>query len=543
MNLDALFNDTGAPSATETAAAASPLIRGLERGLEETAPPAPVLQQPSAADPYVTYFNDPVGFTRDVLRLTVWDAMERIMLGVRDHTKTAVRSGHKVSKSTTAASIALWRAVARPGSRTVLTAPTARQVKAIIWKELKRRHAQAGLPGMPFDDPGTGYRVGDSEVFGFSTSDAEKMAGISGEDLLFIIDEASGVAEAIFEAIEGNMAGGARILLISNPTQTSGTFYEAFSSKRQFWHTIHVSSEDTPNARSGQILIPGLATAAWVEEKRADWGEDSPLYQVRVRGNFPTQATNAVIGLGLVEAARARHDAETDPPTGRFSVGVDVGRFGDDPTIIQPVYGDRPVPATVKRKQDNVEAAGHVMDVVQAERERSGYTGPVLVKVDDLGVGGGVTDHLKHSKRARQLGIVVVPVKVSERATSEGYSKLRDQLWFALRDWLKEGGRLPPAPLLEAELIAPLYSFDTQGRAKVESKDDLKPRLKRSPDRADALALAIYTPPGEEKPTATGALAAALAAARAAAQSAERAATGTTSGALAARKAALTRRR
>ncbi len=463
-------------------------------------PPTMDLQVPEDPHPYLTYFSDPVGFTRDVLRLTVWDAMERIMTGIRDHAKVAVRSGHKVSKSTTAASIALWRAVARPGSRTVLTAPTARQVKTIIWKELKRRHAQANLPGTPFDDPGTGYRHGESEVFGFSTSDAEKMAGISGEDLLFIIDEASGVAEGIFEAIEGNMAGGARLLLISNPTQTSGTFYEAFTSKRQFWHCIHVSSEDTPNARSGQILIPGLATAAWVEEKRADWGEDSPLYQVRVRGNFPTQATNSVIGLGLVEAARARHDAEPEPPTGAFSVGVDPGRYGDDPAVIQPVYGDRPVPATVKRKQDTVEVAGHVMDVVEAERARTGYTGPVHVKVDDIGLGGGVTDHLKHSDRAKALGIVVIPVNSSNRATSEGYSKLRDQLWFALRDWLKDGGHLPPDPLLEGELIAPLYSFDTQGRAKVEGKDELKPRLRRSPDHADALALGIYDPPVEAPP-------------------------------------------
>lgn len=241
MNLDALFNDTGAPSATEPSST-SPLLRGLEAGLRQITPKAPRVDD----NPFVKYAHDPVGFAKDVLGITVWAAMERILLAIRDKRKVAVRSGHKVSKSTTAAIIALWRCLCREGSRTVLSAPTARQVKAIIWKELSKRHREARLPGDLFLDPASGLRYRDSEVFGFSTADAEKMAGISGADLVFIIDEASGVDEGIFEAIEGNMAGGASILLISNPTQTSGTFYDAFTTKRHLWETIHVSSEDTP---------------------------------------------------------------------------------------------------------------------------------------------------------------------------------------------------------------------------------------------------------------------------------------------------------
>lgn len=485
----------------------------VERGEVLPPDPDPVTAPPAdapPADPYAVYADDPIGFARDVLRLHVWEAMERIMLGVRDHTKTAVRSGHKVSKSTTAAAIALWRALARPGSRTVLSAPTSRQVKVIIWAELRKLHARAKLPGVVHNAPDAGFQVGESEVFGFSTKDAEKMAGISGADLLFIIDEASGVDERIFAAIEGNMAGGAKLLLISNPTQTTGTFYEAFTSKRAFWHLIHISSEDTPNVVSGEVLIPGLATRQWVMEKRADWGEDSARYAVRVRGDFPREAENAVIGLGLVEAARARHDAALeDPLTGRFAVGVDVARFGDDLTVIQGVYEDRPVPPAVHRKQDNVEVAGHVMDYVAAERARSGYIGPVDVKVDDLGNGGGVTDTLRHSPRAVELGIVVMPITVSHTATSGGYSTLRDQLWFALRDWLKEAGHLPPDTTRETELLAPTYSFDSRGRAKVASKDEIKAVLGRSPNYADALALAIYTPPApppdKDAPPATAA--------------------------------------
>ncbi|MVN86828.1 hypothetical protein GO986_08635 [Deinococcus sp. HMF7620] len=533
------MNDTPAASGTEPVLAASPFSRGLQAGLNQTiAKP----KQTEAENPFLRYQNDPVGFATEVLGLTIWDAMKRILTAVVTSRRVSVRSGHKVSKSTTAAVIGLWRVYCRPDSRTVLSAPTSRQVRIIIWKEVRRLHSKARLPGRMPLDPGSGFVHGESELFGFSTDEPEKMAGVSGADLQFIIDEASGVDEGIFEAIEGNLAGGASLLLISNPTQVSGTFYDSHTTKRHLWNTIHISSEDTPNVISGEILIPGLATRDWVQEKKLDWGEDSPLFQVRVRGNFPTQAENTVIGLGLVEAARARFDAQDQGPTGAFTLGVDVARFGDDSTVLQPLFGKQPIAPRVHAKQDNVEVAGHVMDFVEELRATHDYpvtAGPVRVKIDDLGNGSGVTDHLRHSKRARELGLTILPITVSEAATSEGYSKLRDQLWFALRNWLKEGGQLPPDSHLEGELVAVKYSFDAQGRSKVEKKEDLKKRMGRSPDRADALALAIYDPPAIEKPTATGMHAVAKAALRAA----ERAADTTTRTTLAARRAALARRR
>ncbi len=503
--MQALLTDTPEASATEVPAA-SPFSRGLQAGLEQTTP-KPV--QTEVENPFLRYQSDPVGFATEVLGLTVWAKMKDILLAVRDHGKVAVRSGHKVSKSTTAAVIALWRAYARPGSRTIITAPTLRQVKMIIWGELRKLHRRARLPGMVPVDPGTGMKLDDSdtEVYGFTTDEPEKMAGVSGADLMYIIDEASGVDESIYEAIEGNMAGGGSQLLISNPTQTSGTFYEAFTTKRHLWKTLHISSEDTPNVISGEIMIPGLATRAWVQEKLSEWGEDSPLFQVRVRGDFPDQAENSVIGLALIELARARYNAADVVLSGVFSLGVDVARYGDDTTVLQPLFGQRPGVARTFRKQDNVEVAGHVMDYVAELRQSADYpvsAGLVKVKVDDLGNGGGVTDHLKHSDRAKELGIEVVPVKVSENATAEGYHRLRDQLWFAMRDWFKEGGQLHPDSHLEGELVAPLYTFDTQGRAKVESKDEMKKRLGRSPDRADALGLAIYEPPKPRMPMSSG---------------------------------------
>src|SRR5204862_354817 len=120
------------------------------------------------------------------------------------------------------------------------------------------------------------------EIVGFTAREAEAVAGISGRNLLYILDEASGIPDEIYEAIEGNRAGGARVVLLGNPTKTTGEFFDAFHAKARFYKTITVSSEQTPNVVTGRDEIPGLATRAWIEEKREEWRPDSALYKVRV---------------------------------------------------------------------------------------------------------------------------------------------------------------------------------------------------------------------------------------------------------------------
>jgi len=300
-------------------------VLGLQRA-KVSITPKPV-RDVSDINPFAQYAEEPVRFAVEVLNLTMWQAMQLIFDGILKFKRVAVRSGHKVSKSTTAAVIALWRCLCRENGRTVLSAPSSRQVKAIIWKELRKRHADAHLPGDMFIDPGTGFRYRDSEVFGFSTDEAEKMAGISGEDLMFIIDEASGVAEAIYEAIEGNIAGGTSILLISNSTQTSEP-----STKRSPPSATCGTPSTSPQkprrtcSKAGPLSPVSPRWPGWIE-KKAVWGEDSPLFQVRVRGNFPDQAENSVIGLGLIEAARARYDSASAVLSGVFALGMSKGRY------------------------------------------------------------------------------------------------------------------------------------------------------------------------------------------------------------------------
>lgn len=424
-------------------------------------------------------------FAREALGVSLWERQAEIVRAVAESPRVAVRSGHKIGKSSAAVVLALWFVTTRPRARVVMTSASYRQVRDILWKELRRIVGEAPIPtgGKLATDPETGLQFRDGrEIVGLSTNEPERIAGYSGPEMLFVLDEASGIDEAVFEALEGNRAGGARIVLFSNPTQTSGTFFDAFHAKADFWRTIHVSSESTPNATGIGDAVPGLATAAWVDEKRREWGEQSALYAVRVRGDFPAQGERAVIPLTYVVDAVRRESQ----PDGALVFGLDVARFGDDDSVLVARRGDAVIDVRSFAGLDGPDLAGRVLEVV---RELRLHDERPAVNVDVIGVGSSVYDVLSRSPE-----VAASAVNVSEKATAEGYHSLRDQLWGATRDWLKGGGSIPDDARLQAELVSPTYAFDAQGRMKVESKADMKKRLGRSPDRADALALAVHRP-------------------------------------------------
>jgi len=435
-----------------------------------------------------------VRYAREVLGVEPWPRQRELLEAVRDHDRVSVRSGHKVSKSTSAACLAWWWCgdpVARPGARCILTSSGNRQVKSILWREIKRVHRTARTsPGpRPADAPDTGVQWEDGrEILGFTTKEPERMAGFSGAHLLFILDEASGIPPEIFEAVEGNRAGGAKILLLSNPTQTSGEFYDSHTSKREFYRTLHISSEETPNVTGEGPAIPGLASRAWVDEKRREWGEDSPLYQVRVRGNFPAQAANAIVGLALVVAAVELWKHDEDEGSDLLEFGLDVARSGDDESVLYPRRGRRALTPRAWQGLDGHDLAGKVLEAVR-ELRRAGEK--PRVKVDANGVGASAYDAL-----ARCEEVTALAVNTAEASSSpEVYANLRAQLAFGVAAWLKEGGAIPDHPKTQADLVTPKYRFDARNRFLVESKDDVKKTLKRSPDYGDALALAVYAPP------------------------------------------------
>lgn len=441
--------------------------------------------------------------------MTPWDgpgdSQVSLLRSVAAYDYNTCRAGQKVSKSVSASGLALWFAVCWDG-RVLLTSSSGRQVKKVLWMEIRILAAQANrigkirIPIVPLD-PGTGieFRPG-VDIMGFSTDAPTNLGGFSGPRLMLIADEACGIEDPIFDAIMGNMAGGskdderaiAKVLLIANPTAVGGFFYRSFHEERSAWHTHHIPATASPNIREGRVVIPGLATQHFLDTRRMMWGGPGhPVWDARVDGNFPTGGSDLVIPLSLVDAAQKRHD-ETEA-SGPLQIGCDPARFGDDETVAIARRGNKIVALEAVHGFDEPAVAGIV---VQLAREHSAPHERVTVAIDaSNGIGVGIASLLRHQRHER-FALQVFESRAGDPSdTPDEYPNMRSQLWFSTKRWLQDGGALPDDEKLAGDLVAPKYGPDVRGRLQVERKKDFKKRLGRSPDRADALALAIYSPP------------------------------------------------
>jgi phage terminase large subunit len=253
------------------------------------------------ADPqqFAGYRDDPVGFAREVLGVEPWERQQEIMRSVASRRRTTVRSCHNSGKTYCAAILAQWFVHSFEPSLVITTATTDRQVKQQLWGEIRQQHLAANLPGVLRMQELT-VSV-NQKALGFTTSEAEKFQGWHQVHILIIVDEASGVEEPIYAAIEGCLTGpDPRLLLIGNPNNAAGSFWQSFRPDSADLYgdgQFHIQAADVP-----AYLLP----PTWAEERRREWGEESPLYQVRVLGNFPSQGEDSLISLLWAEAAQER---------------------------------------------------------------------------------------------------------------------------------------------------------------------------------------------------------------------------------------------
>jgi phage terminase large subunit len=441
------------------------LIAELEAELKRRGelPPCPL---PSLTP----YQSDPVLFAREVLRAEPWERQAEIMRAVAAYPRVTVRACHNSGKSWMAGCLIQWWVRCFDPSLVVTTAGNMRQVKDVLWQEVHNRQLQASLPGemtlMKLVVSPT------QRAHGLSTNDPIYFQGWHEKNILVIVDEASGVEEPIWEAIEGILTGpNAKLLLIGNPNNPAGTFYASHSSP--LYKPFHIAAADVPD-----WLLP----STWAEERKQEWGEDNPAYQVRVLGEFPDQGDDALIALRWVTAAQEREAAPSNEPV---EIGVDVARFGQDENVAVIRQGQEVRQIKAWRGQDLVQTAGHVAALALAHDAKT-------IKVDDIGVGGGVVDILKAQK------LPVIGVNVGKEARDkENYFNLRSEVFQGLADRFKDGEIALPGedPVLLAQLTALRKLFTPKGQMKLESKDDLRKRLPKmgSPDRADALALAFHS--------------------------------------------------
>lgn len=300
------------------------------------------------------------------------------------------------------------------------------------------------------------------------------------------------MAQPIFDVIEGNCAGGAKVLYLSNPTQTSGEFYDSHNSKAGFYYPIHVSSRDTPNAKSGLCLIPGLALLSWCDAMLKKWGPLDPRYQVRVLGDFPSQSEAAVIPAMYLDLAEARW--RLAPAEGELVFGLDVARFGDDDPVLCARRGKKVLELGALPRGDGPNLAGFARDKARLIARANGYDDeePLLINVDEIGLGAAVFDSLKGYKDVEAVGVnVALP-----SSDPKEYFNVRTELYFLCREWLASGGALPVDVALRQELLAHDYDFSpATGACRLEPKEKIKKKIQRSPDRSEAFVLSLYERP------------------------------------------------
>ena len=441
------------------------------------------------------YRSDPEAWIRDVLAEHVWSKQAEVARSVVAHRKTAVPSCHEVGKSWLAARIvAWWLSVNPPGEAfAVTTAPTAPQVRAILWREINRAHRKGSLPGHTNQ---TEWWINDEIVaYGRKPSDYDPSAfqGIHARRVLVVIDEACGVPEGIWTAANSLVANEhGRILAIGNPDDP-GSYFARVCQPDSGWNVVPIDALASPNFTGEAIpddLRELLVSPIYEQEMRDEFGEDGATYLSKVRGRFPSDSPDGVVPLSWVRKCQ-NIDQEAYAPEQLLPVelGVDVGAGGDE-TVIRERRGIVAGRTWRYKTPDATQASGYV---VQAIKE----TGATSVKVDVIGVGWGIVGRVGELKS--EHGAEVVGVNVGQAsADPKRFPRLRDQLWWEIGRELTRQGAWDLSAVDEttiAQLIAPTWKPDSAGRHKIEPKKDTQKRIKRSPDDADALLLAYYVPP------------------------------------------------
>lgn len=463
------------------------------------------------------WYNEPVDFCVDIFGdkllleddLTdgessyLFDRSIEIMKSVRDFKRTVVKACYSSSKTFTAARIALWFLTTRIRSKVITTAPTNRQVEELLWNEIATAYQKAEVRGLPI-----GGRLliknikavgGDPNWFatGFSTDEynPQKFQGYHAPHILIIVDEANGISQKIYESIDKLMTSeGAKLLLIGNPLDPVGEFYDAFGKNAEIYNKITITAFDTPNIKAGKTIIPGLITNDYIDEVVKKHGKNSLFYQTGIEAMFPSSATDSLIPLAWIELANKRweewqKEGEVLPESEPEVLSVDPGQYGNDPTAYMWRIGNIIIDMQRTYKRSLMETVASIQGEINRGCE---------VIVDVVGIGAGVGARLDelnlrfygHSGALRSKHRDATGTFVFENKRGASYWKLHE----ALNPEGKLKILLPPDDELQADLTSIKYKLKTGSPPiiSITTKEEVKKILGRSPDLGDCLAMSIY---------------------------------------------------
>ncbi len=443
--------------------------------------------------------SDPVLFMREVLLFEPDDWQIKVAYDLRDYPRVSVKSGQGVGKTGEEAALLLWFLVCFPYPRIVATAPTKQQLHDVLWSEVDKWMNNSPLLPMLLRWTKTYvYMIGYEKrwfAVARTATKPENMQGFHEDNMLFIVDEASGVADPIMEAITGTLAGANnKLLLMGNPTKTSGTFYESHTADRALYRCHTVNAEHSKRTNKENI-----------DAMKRKYGESSNVVRVRVYGEFPKQEDDVFIMLSTIEQCGSRvYELPEDKGMPYIMFGVDVARFGDDETVIYRNFKGKLKLVVARRGQNLMATVGDIVaQYKKAVKEFPDYNGRIYVNIDDTGLGGGVTDRLKEVGREQKLHrLSVIPINAAEKIdtdtkdgkeAAEHYNNLTTHMWAVLRDLLGDRQiEIEDDADTFAQLSVRKYFMASNGKLELESKKEMKKRGVSSPDRADAAALSTY---------------------------------------------------
>ena len=436
--------------------------------------------------------NSPLQFVKECIKATPTEQQIEFLQNVAKEKRITIRSGHGTGKDASVSWVILWFMTTRPYAKVACTAPTNRQLRDILVSELAKWLRQSTVADEFLvrkdvichrEAPREWWiRFISPSVRATKEEQAETLAGLHGEHLLVVVDEASGVPDPTYIPLEGALTqADNKVILIGNMTRGSGYFYDTHfhSSIKNDWFKLHWDSRKSSNV-----------TKEMCEYFARKYGIDSNIFRIRVMGEPPLQDDTTLIPLYTAEQCIGQEfEVAEDEP---LYLGVDVARYGDDSSIIMPRRGLKILPWETFRKLNTIDLGGFINQTYQEQ-------GAEGCAIDVIGVGAGVSDWLeKHNmKNLYQVNVTAASSDMQK------FHKLRDELWCRVRDNCLLGKYSFPdvkvagdteslGSQLANELASVKYSFNQHGGILVESKKDMKTRGVSSPNIADALCLTEY---------------------------------------------------
>lgn len=442
----------------------------------------------------ILYYKDrPVEFVKDIIGATPDDIQGEILNSVAENQLTSVRSGHGIGKSALQSWLILWFMCTRPFPKIPCTAPTKHQLHDILWAEVAKWLNPTLKTEIEWTQEKLYMKSNPENWFAVprTATQPDALQGFHAEHLLYIIDEASGVKDEVFEPVLGSLSTqDAKLIMCGNPTQLSGFFFDSHNKNRNIYKTFKVSGENSKRVSKDYIqMIIDM------------YGLDSDVYRVRVAGEFPKAMPDSFIQLDWVENCSKKVSTKTYP-TLRIDLGVDVARYGDDETVINILFDKKyQQKQKVLHHNDTMQVTGVIVQLVEQLRQE--YVGiPIHIKIDCDGLGVGVYDRLKEIKQ--QKGWITVKLYECHFGGAGGKNKKEEPvefsnstglMWGLLRELLK---RNEIELIYDDKQITQLsnrkYRINSDGKIELERKEEMKKRGLTSPDRGDALVLSLYEP-------------------------------------------------